>query len=77
MTDSAIDATEPASYEFALAELDRLVQAMESGQMPLGDLLASHRRGAHLLAFCRTRLQAVEQQVQILDDGQLKDRLPA
>ncbi len=76
MTDSAIDATEPASYELALAELDRLVQAMESGQMPLDALLASHRRGAHLLAFCRTRLQAVEQQVQVLEDGQLKDRLP-
>ena len=76
MTDPAVDATEPASYELALAELDRLVQAMESGQLPLDALLQSHRRGAQLLAFCRARLQAVEQQVKILDDGQLKDRLP-
>ena len=76
MTDPAIVAAEPASYELALAELDRLVQAMESGQLPLDALLQSHRRGAQLLAFCRARLQAVEQQVKILDDGQLKDRPP-
>ncbi len=76
MTDSTLETTEPASYELALAELDRLVQAMESGQLPLDALLASHRRGAQLLAFCRARLQAVEQQVKVLEDGQLKDRLP-
>ena len=32
-------ATEPASYELAVAELDRLVQQMEAGQMPLDQLL--------------------------------------
>ena len=63
---------EPASYEQALAELDRLVQQMESGQLPLDQLLAGYRRGAELLAFCRTRLQAVEDQVKLLDDGVLK-----
>ena len=62
-----------ASYEAALAELDRLVQQMESGQMPLDELLDGYRRGADLLAFCRQRLQALEQQVKVLDEGQLKD----
>lgn len=62
----------PASYEQALAELDRLVLAMEAGQMPLDQLLDSYRRGAELLQFCRTRLEAVEKQVQVLEDGQLK-----
>ena len=62
----------PASYEQALAELDRLVQAMESGQMPLDQLLDSYRRGADLLQFCRGRLEAVEAQVKVLEDGQLK-----
>ena len=62
-----------ASYEAALAELDRLVQQMESGQMPLDELLDGYRRGAELLAFCRQRLQALEQQVKVLDEGQLKD----
>jgi len=63
---------EPASYEQALAELDRLVQQMEGGQLPLDQLLDGYRRGADLLAFCRGRLQAVEEQVKLLDGGQLK-----
>ena len=63
----------PARYEDALAELDRLVQAMEGNQLPLEGLLDSYRRGAQLLAFCRDRLQAVEGQVKVLEDGQLKD----
>ena len=67
---------EPASYEHALAELERLVQSMESGQMPLDTLLDSYRRSAKLLAFCRARLQAVEAQVKVLEDGLLKDWAP-
>jgi exodeoxyribonuclease VII small subunit len=62
----------PATYEQALSELDRLVQAMEAGQLPLDQLLDSYKRGAELLQFCRGRLEAVEQQVQVLEDGQLK-----
>jgi exodeoxyribonuclease VII small subunit len=62
----------PASYEAAVAELDRLVAAMETGQMPLERLLESYRRGAQLLAFCRERLQAVDEQVRVLEDGQLR-----
>lgn len=61
----------PPSYEQAMAELERLVQAMEAGQLPLDELLAHYRRGAELLASCRDRLQAVEQQVKVLDEGQL------
>lgn len=62
----------PPSYEQALAELERLVQAMEGGQMPLDRLLESYRRGAELLDYCRGRLQAVEEQVRVLEEGQLK-----
>lgn len=62
----------PANYEAALAELESLVAAMEAGQMPLEGLLTSYRRGTELLRFCRFRLEAVEQQVRVLEDGQLK-----
>jgi exodeoxyribonuclease VII small subunit len=73
MTSSAFPTVSaPASYEDALAELERLVLAMEGGQMPLDRLLESYQRGAELLGFCRTRLQAVEEQVKVLEDGQLK-----
>jgi exodeoxyribonuclease VII small subunit len=63
---------EPASYEAAAAELEQLVAAMEAGQMPLDRLLESYRRGAELLEFCRGRLKAVEDQVKVLENGQLK-----
>lgn len=60
------------SYEHALEELERLVASMEAGQLPLEQLLDSYRRGAELLGFCRARLQAVEQQVKVLEGGELK-----
>lgn len=66
-----------ATYEDALAELERLVAAMEGGQLPLDQLLESYKRGAELLNFCRTRLEAVEQQVKVLEDGELKPWTPA
>lgn len=69
---SVVTPKEPASYEQALAELDRLVQQMEGGQLPLDQLLDGYRRGAELLAYCRGRLQAVEDQVKVLEDGALK-----
>jgi exodeoxyribonuclease VII small subunit len=62
----------PPTYEEALAELEQLVQRMEEGQMPLDQLLGSYKRGAELLELCRSRLAAVEEQVKVLEDGQLK-----
>ncbi|WP_077033897.1 exodeoxyribonuclease VII small subunit [Pelomonas sp. KK5] len=65
------DAT-PATYEEALGELERLVAAMEGQQLPLDQLLQSYKRGAELLGFCRARLEAVEQQVKVLEGDGLK-----
>jgi exodeoxyribonuclease VII small subunit len=66
----------PASYEAALEELEQLVGLIESGQLPLEQLLTGYQRGAELLAFCRGKLEAVEQQVKILDEGALKPWTP-
>lgn len=62
----------PASYEAAMSELEALVASMENGKLPLDTLLAGYRRGTELLSFCRGRLQAVEQQIKVLEDGELK-----
>ena len=62
----------PASYEAALAELEKLVSQIESGQLPLEELLTGYQRGAQLLQFCRDKLLAVESQVKVLDEGVLK-----
>lgn len=73
-TSSALtpEAAEPANYEAALAELEKLVQQLEGGQMPLEELLTGYQRGAQLLAYCRDKLQAVEQQVKVLEGKELK-----
>lgn len=62
----------PATYEAAMTELEQLVGQLESGAMPLEQLLSGYHRGAELLQFCRDRLQAVEDQIKVLDDGTLK-----
>ena len=66
----------PASYEVALQELEQLIARLESGDMPLEQLLAGYQHGAELLKFCRARLEAVEAQIKVLDQGVLKTWTP-
>jgi len=66
----------PASYEVALEELETLVAQLESGSLPLEQLLTQYQRGSDLLTFCRDRLQKVEEQVKVLDQGALKTWIP-
>ena len=63
---------EPASYEQAVGELEQLVQQLESGQMGLDDTLQAYARGQTLLRYCRERLAAVEQRIEVLDGAELK-----
>ncbi|MDQ7743987.1 exodeoxyribonuclease VII small subunit [Hydrogenophaga pseudoflava] len=69
---SAEASATPASYEAALEELEQLVAQLDAGQLPLDQLLGRYQRGAELLAYCRARLEAVEQQIQVLENGEPK-----
>jgi len=60
------------SYETALDELEQLVAQLDAGQLPLDQLLTRYQRGAELLAYCRARLEAVENQIKVLEGGELK-----
>ena len=62
----------PPSYEAGIQELENLVAQMESGQLPLAQLLQTYQRGAYLLNHCRTQLQAVEAQIKVLEAGSLE-----
>ena len=67
---------QPASYGDAVQQLEQLIAGLESGQLPLEDLLAHYQRGTELLSYCRDRLQAVEDQVRVLEDGVVKPWTP-
>lgn len=62
----------PASYEVALQELEQLIASLEGGQMPLEQLLSGYQRGTALLQFCKGRLEAVQDQIKVLEGSQLK-----
>ncbi|CAM5792441.1 exodeoxyribonuclease VII small subunit [Ottowia pentelensis] len=58
----------PASYGDAVQQLEQLLAQLESGQLPLEELLGQYQRGAELLRYCRERLQVLEEQVKVLDE---------
>ncbi len=63
----------PASFEADLQELERIVQAMESGEAPLEESLANYERGMALLKACQERLASAEQKIRIMENGGLRD----
>ena len=63
-------------FEAALAELEQIVQNMEGGRLPLEESLESYRRGAELLKHCQQQLENAERQVQLLENGTLRDFEP-
>jgi exodeoxyribonuclease VII small subunit len=64
-------ASEP-TFEKALAELEKIVARMESGELSLEQALATHKRGLELARFCQQRLEAAQQQVRVLEGEVLK-----
>ena len=68
---SAEAAAEP-TFEKALAELEKVVTRMESGELSLEQALAAHKRGVELVKLCQLRLEAAQQQIQVLEGEVLK-----
>lgn len=63
----------PESFEAASAELEKIVSAMEAGQMSLEASLSAYQRGAELIQYCQSKLQDAQQQVRVLEAGMLKN----
>ena len=72
MSKSTKSQSKPA-FEAALAELEKIVESMEAGQMPLEQSLEAYKRGAELLKICQAQLQDAQQQVKILENSVLKN----
>ena len=60
------------TFEKALAELEKIVARMESGELSLEEALATHKRGLELARLCQQKLEAAQQQVKVLEGDILK-----
>ncbi len=60
------EATDDISFEEALAELESLVERMESGELSLEESLASFEKGVALTRRCQAALDQAEQKVKVL-----------
>lgn len=62
----ADDKTPKPSFEAALAKLESIVESMESGDVPLAELLARFEEGTKLLKLCESRLKDAEIKIEQL-----------
>jgi exodeoxyribonuclease VII small subunit len=58
--------TAKLSFEDALTQLEQIVESMESGEVPLAELLAKFEDGNKLLKLCETRLKDAEMKIELL-----------
>ena len=54
------------SFEKGLEELERVVQELEDGDLPLEEALQRFEKGVKLSEACRKQLEAAETRVEIL-----------
>ena len=57
---------QPPSFEDALERLESIVESMESGEVPLAELLAKFEEGNTLLKVCESRLKEAELKIEQL-----------
>ncbi len=68
------NATQQPDFETALAELEALVQRMESGELSLEASLQEFERGVQLTRLCQAALKTAEQRVKLVNaEGQTSD----
>ncbi|HYW05131.1 MAG TPA: exodeoxyribonuclease VII small subunit [Gammaproteobacteria bacterium] len=60
--------TESVDFEKTLAELESLVERLESGELSLEESLRQFERGVTLTRACQQALQAAEQKVRRLSE---------
>lgn len=59
----------PVNLEKALADLEKLVEDLESGDLPLEKAMKKFEDGIKLTRSCQSALKDAEQKVQILIDS--------
>jgi exodeoxyribonuclease VII small subunit len=57
-----------ASFEDQLAELEKIVERMEHGDLTLEENVGLFERGVHLSNACKAQLSSAESRIQVLLD---------
>ncbi len=60
-------------FESAMAELEALIQSVESNRLPLEETLVTYQRGQQLIARCNELLRDAEQRIQQFDGSTLSE----
>ena len=55
-----------ANFEQAMQRLEKIVEEMESGELPLEDLIVRYEEGMKLVKVCQERLASAEQRIEII-----------
>ncbi len=64
------------SFEAALAELEDIVEKMQSGSLPLEESVDAYARGKKLIDICRKKLDSAQAKIQKLENGRLVEIEP-
>ena len=54
------------NFEKAMDRLEAIVEQMESGKLPLEDLIVRYEEGMKLVKICQERLASAEQRIEII-----------
>ena len=65
--------TKTKSFEAALAEIEQIIDEIDSGEMPLDKVVAKFKQCGKLIGACRAQLEEVEQQIKVLGED-LQDK---
>lgn len=66
MSTQAKKAAPETKFEDAMQRLEEIVEKMESGDLPLEELIVRYEEGMKLVKVCQDRLTAAEQRIEII-----------
>src|SRR3982750_4790621 len=66
MTTKGKPAGPDLNFETAMDRLEKIVEQMESGELPLEDLIVRYEEGMNLVKVCQERLASAEQKIEII-----------
>jgi len=60
---------QPENFQDAMNRLEHIVRRMESGEVPLEEVVSLYEESIQLQKYCRSVLDATEEKVRILQDA--------